>query len=71
MMLILIKYHLELKKGVSNVIIEDLGGWRGRNVTKSKESNKKEESNSNVGQNVSQTPVERDPYDLFDEDPFS
>ena len=32
MMLILIKYHLELKKGVSNVIIEDLGGWRGRNV---------------------------------------
>ena len=31
-MLILIKYHLELKKGVSNVIIEDLGGWRGRNV---------------------------------------
>ena len=25
MMLILIKYHLELKKGVSNVIIEDLG----------------------------------------------
>ena len=32
MMLILIKYHLELKKWVSNVIIEDLGGWRGRNV---------------------------------------
>ena len=31
-MLILIKYHLELKKGVSNVVIEDLGGWRGRNV---------------------------------------
>ncbi len=25
MMLILIKYHLELKKGVSNVIIDDLG----------------------------------------------
>ena len=32
MMLILIKYHFELKKWVSNVIIEDLGGWRGRNV---------------------------------------
>ena len=32
MMLILIKYHLELKKGVSNVVIEDLVGWRGRNV---------------------------------------
>ena len=32
MMLILIKYHLELKNGVSNVIIEDLGGWMGRNV---------------------------------------
>ena len=31
-MLILIKYHLELKNGVSNVIIEDLGGWMGRNV---------------------------------------
>jgi|TARA_B100000929_G_scaffold65207_1_gene49736 hypothetical protein len=27
MMLILIKIHLELKKAVSNVIIEDLGGW--------------------------------------------
>ena len=32
MMLILIKYHLELKNGVSNVIIEDLRGLRGRNV---------------------------------------
>ncbi len=25
MMLILIKYHLELKKGISNVVIEDMG----------------------------------------------
>ena len=32
MMLILIKYHLELRKGVSNVITENLGVG-GRNVT--------------------------------------
>ena len=32
MMLTLINSHLELKNGVSNVIIEDLGGWMGRNV---------------------------------------
>ena len=32
MMLILINSHLELKNGVSNVIVEDLGGLGGRNV---------------------------------------
>jgi len=54
------------------VVCGGIGGVVGESiVTKSKEANKNEEPTSNVDQNVSQTPVERDPYDLFDEDPFS
>ena len=54
------------------IVCGGIGGALGESfVTKSKESNKNEEPTSNVGQNVSQAPIERDPYDLFDEDPFS